>query len=239
MLEEQILPFFIKFAYQPWVVYVSMVGIMYASSFGLPIPEEVALVSTGLVCYIGMNNPPPHPGATPINVYIAAIVAFLSVFSSDLIIYALGRFYGKKVLNLRFMRPYQNKMTKIMVWTQKYGHWAASIFRFTPGLRFPGHFSCGMMGLPLWKFALVDGTAALLSVPTQIFLIAYYGEKIIHTIKEFNMVVGAIAIVGGIIYIIHLIRKRKMEKRRKERELAREKERALQRDREKLSTVAD
>ena len=29
----------------------------------------------------------------------------------------------------------------------KYGQWAAGILEIHPRLKFPGHFSCGMMGL--------------------------------------------------------------------------------------------
>ena len=48
------------------------------------------------------------------------------------------------------------------------------------------------MGVPLWKFVLIDGAAALISVPTQVLLVAYYGEVILSKIKEFKIAVGII-----------------------------------------------
>ncbi len=209
MLEDSILPFFIEIAYQPYLVYLALTVAMFASSFGLPIPEEVTLISTGLVAYMGMNNPPPYPGAEPVNVYVAAIVAFLAVFLSDLVIYFLGRFFGRKILKMRFMKRYEPRMNQIAAWTQKYGQWAAGVFRFTPGIRFPGHFSCGMMGLPLWKFIMVDGSAALLSVPIQIVLVANYGKEIIASIKEFQTIILAILAVIGILYFLNIYRKKR------------------------------
>ncbi len=74
----------------------------------------------------------------------------------------------------------------------------AGVFRFTPGLRFPGHFCCGVLGVPAWKFTAIDGTAALLTVPTQVLLVAYYGGKILESFKKFKI---SLVVVLGLILI--------------------------------------
>jgi membrane protein DedA with SNARE-associated domain len=103
-------------------------------------------------------------------------------------------------------------MKKIERWTAKYGIWASGVFRFTPGLRFPGFWTCGMGGLPLWKFALVDGAAALLSVPTQVILVYYYGERILDFIKQIKVIVLIVLILilllVGIRKFMHLRREK-------------------------------
>lgn len=192
--QEALIQFFGQFAYQPVSVYAALIGFMIASSFGFPIPEEITLVSVGLVAYLAKNPeiyPPPYPDADPVNAISLAIVAFFAVFLSDALVYLIGRVFGRRALRFKPFRRLidPRSIRKIEKWSQKYGAYAAGVFRFTPGLRFPGHFMCGATKLPFVKFAAVDGTAALLSVPTQVLLLAYYGEVIIGFLQQSKLVI--------------------------------------------------
>ena len=206
---EPIFQWMSQFAYQPGMVYAALIGMMILSSVGFPLPEEITLISVGILAFMGANPdhfPPPFPGAPVVNVHTAAIVAFLAVFCSDTFIYFLGRSFGRKVL----YHPRVNKffppelMKRVEEWTHKYGAYACGIFRFTPGLRFPGHLACGMMKFPVWKFLVIDGVAAAISVPTQIYLLAHYGEPILSKLKQFKIVVFA---VFGLILLYFLVKR--------------------------------
>ena len=194
------------YAYQPMWVYFFLVIMMLLSSVGLPLPEEVTLVSVGILAYMGANPdkyPPPYVGAPYVHATTAAIAAFAAVLCSDFLIYCFGRFFGVKIFNWgpikKVITPESRK--KIERWTRKYGALACGIFRFTPGLRFPGHLACGMVKFPAWQFALVDGLAALISVPTQILLLAHFGEQILGVFKQFKFVILILLIFGGAIYM--------------------------------------
>lgn len=209
MSEAAILEFFGSYAYQPYMVYLFIIGFMTASSFGLPIPEEMTLVSAGLVAYMAQNPdqyPPPTPDAQGVNLAVLSIVCFLAVICSDVLIYTIGRVWGQKVVKSAFFNKQigQERFQKINKIFNKYSYWACGIFRFTPGVRFPGHMTCGLMGVPLWQFLLVDGTAALISVPTQVLLVATYGEVILEKIAEFKIY---IAIIIGILAVLWIIKK--------------------------------
>ena len=202
-IEEQIIEFFQQYAYEPNIVYGAIVVLMVLSSFGLPIPEEVTLVSTGFLAYIGTQPemyPPPFEGAPTVDAYTAALVCLLSVFVSDYFIYLLGKNFGPRILQLEYFKKNHESIDKVRKWIQKYGFWAAGIFRFTPGIRFPGHFSCGMMGVSGWKFFLVDGFAALFSVPTQVILVSIYGKEIIETFREYTFMFVGVAVLCFAIY---------------------------------------
>ncbi len=203
--EDQIATFFQGYAYQPMWVYVGVVVFMFLSSFGLPLPEEVTLVSAGLVAYMAMHPdkyPPPDEG-TPVNVYVLAVVCFIAVIASDYLIYWIGKYFGRPLLKKPRFKKYfpPSVVTRIENWVQAYGAWAAGLFRFTPGLRFPGHMMCGMMSLPTWKFLAVDGTAALLTVPTQIILVAFYGEFILTYFGKFKFVIGGV-LLAILIFVV-------------------------------------
>lgn len=182
---------------------------MFISSVGFPLPEEVTLVSIGVLAFMGANPnhfPPPYPGAPVVSMHTGAAVAVFAVFGGDFLVYMVGRKYGRRVLKKPFMQRIVSPeiMERVEGWTKKYGAYACGIFRFTPGVRFPGHLACGILHFPIWKFALIDGIAVLISVPTQIYLLALYGEPIIQRLHQFKMVLLG---VFGLILIGVIARK--------------------------------
>lgn len=209
MFDIDLIEFFASYAYQPNLVYTFIVAFMTASSFGLPIPEEMTLVSAGLVAYMAQNPgayPPPYPGAEGVNLYLLCAICFLAVLGSDFLVYSLGRAFGDKIRGAKFFKKMlpEQKFKKIDKLFKKYGFLASGIFRFTPGVRFPGHLSCGIMKVPMGKFVAVDGIAALLSVPTQVYLVAYYGEVIVDKFKQFKIVLALIIVA---IIVVVLVKK--------------------------------
>lgn len=210
---EPIFQWMSQFAYQPNVVYSGLVGMMLLSAVGFPIPEEVTLVSVGILAFMGANPhlfPPPFAGAPVVNVHTAAIVAFFAVFFSDFLIYTLGRVFGRKILRKPAVQRLisESMMQKVEEWTRKYGAYACGIFRFTPGIRFPGHLACGMLKFPVWKFMLIDGLAALISVPVQIYLLAHYGEPILARLRQFKLVVLGLILVAVLYFVIKRFREK-------------------------------
>ncbi len=177
---------------------------MFLSSFGLPFPEEITLVSTGIVAYMGTRPdlyPPPFPGAEAVNLYVAAGVATISVFLSDYLVFFLGRHFGYRIQNHRLMQNQMSRMDKVLDWTSRYGMWAAAVFRFTPGLRFPGHFTCGLLKVKPIHFMAIDGTAVLISVPTQVILVGLYGQTILEYIKIGKLYL-IVALAGFLLFLI-------------------------------------
>lgn len=210
--EDQVTQWFLSSAYEPVWVYSLIVVIMFASSFGLPLPEEVILIGAGLAGYVSLHPdiyPPPYAGAHGVNPITLAIVCLLAVFLSDYLIYWIGAYFGDWLMNHpRWKQYFQNRsFQRVQKWIHDYGLLAPFIFRFTPGLRFPGHMMCGAIGLSRWKFIAIDGSAALLTVPTQILLISYYGEVILDIINR-----GKYVLVGTVVsafFVFILMRRRK------------------------------
>jgi membrane protein DedA with SNARE-associated domain len=209
MSQEVILNYLSQFIYEPTLVYLLIIGLLSASSFGLPVPEEVTLISAGLIGYLSRTTAATDSAA--IQPITLAIVCFLAVFLSDFLVFGIGR-YGDKILRKypKFERFFSTPaFKKVETWTEKYGAIMSGVFRFTPGLRFPGHMACGFLGVPVWKFVAIDGTAALLTVPTQVLLVSYYGEYILAYFKQFKIALISLLVVLIIFYILNRYRNAK------------------------------
>jgi membrane protein DedA with SNARE-associated domain len=191
-------------SHSPWLIFSLLFLIMYASSFGLPLPEEVTLLTLGFLVFIS-NSPDPETGIirdNQLNIHVAAWLAFVAVFSSDFLVYSLGRKFGSRILALPLLNKLAQPtlMSKVEQWMQRWGFWAAGVFRFTPGVRFLGHLSCGILKVPAHKFILVDGFAALVSVPTQIYLVGWYGKDIVNLIKKYQPWVIALFLLAVLLH---------------------------------------
>jgi len=218
ILQSDVFIWLSQFAYQPLYVYLGMFGMMIVSAFGLPVPEEITLISVGFLAFMGSRPdlfPPPEGPYSVINMHEAAFMAFIAVVASDTLIYGLGRKFGRKMLSYRWVQrlfPTSAQM-RVERWTNSYGPLAVFIFRFTPGVRFPGHLFTGMMKYDLWKFLAIDGFAALVSVPTQIYLIALYGDHILTVLRKFKIVIISLLAVAVIFILIKKWREKQLEKK--------------------------
>lgn len=216
--QHALMTFFSQYAYEPIYVYGFITIFMFASSFGLPVPEELVLISAGLVAYLAQvpdKFPPPYPGAQGVDVFTLCIVCFLAVLLSDLLVYLIGKFFGGRIIKTKFFQKQVagEGFNKINVFFQKYGGLACGIFRFTPGLRFPGHLSCGLLGISFWKFLAIDGLAALISVPTQVYFVATYGEIILDKMAEFKMYVLALLALAAVVWLVRKVYLKKFAKK--------------------------
>lgn len=213
---EPIFVWMSQFAYEPNMVYFGIVGMMLLSAVGFPLPEEVTFISVGILAFMGANPqmfPPPYDGAPVVNANEAALISLVAVIFADFLIYTIGRVWGRRLLHApRFSRFFPPSIIeKVERWTAKYGAYACGIFRFTPGIRFPGHIACGMMKYPAWKFALIDGAAALISVPTQILLLAHYGEPILIKLKQFKTILLFLILIAIVAFIVFKWRERRQK----------------------------
>ncbi len=218
---DPVMQWFFSMAFEPWKVYLGCLTLLLLSSFGLPVPEEVTLLSAGFMAYVGRcpdQFPPPYPGAPVVDPFFLAVLCLLAVFLSDVLIYWIGRRFGEGVRQSRLGRlASPSSWARAEAWTERHGVKVCWVFRFTPGIRFPGHLTCGIVRVPFWQFSLADGLAALLSVPTQILLIAYNGDVVVSFLKQFKVAAFVVVLSLGLIYLaVRLLRWRKSRAREAE-----------------------
>ncbi|MCF7986301.1 MAG: DedA family protein [Methylovulum sp.] len=158
--------------------YVLVFGILLACGLGLPIPEDITLFVAGMLAYYGM-----------VNVWVMIIVCMAGVLVGDSTIFWLGAKYGremtKKPLFSKLLTPERLESVKIKL--HEHGNKVIFVSRFMPLLRAPTFFSAGTLHLPFQVFFFYDGLAALISVPSIVWLVYHFGDvadNLLKTIKN-------------------------------------------------------
>lgn len=148
--------------------YLAVFIVLMICGFGVPIPEDITLVAGGVIAGLGYAN-----------VHTMVVVGLLGVLTGDSLMFIVGRIFGERALRLRWVaylltpRRYAQVQAKF----SRYGNRLMFIARFLPGLRSPIYLTAGMTRrVSFLRFFLLDGLAALISVPIWVYL-GYYGAQ--------------------------------------------------------------
>ena len=148
--------------------YAAVFFVLLICGFGVPIPEDVTLVAGGIISGLGYTN-----------VHTMFAVCMAGVLIGDATMFTIGRIYGTKVMQVRFVARYltEERFMAVQEKFAKYGNWVLFVARFLPGLRSPIFLTAGMTRkVSFWRFLLMDGFAALISVPVWVYL-GYFGAN--------------------------------------------------------------
>jgi membrane protein DedA with SNARE-associated domain len=180
--------------YGPAAIFVALL----LAPFGFPIPEDVSLLILGvLVAREG----------TPYGV--AFLVAYFGVLLGDTGVWALGRRVGLRPTGWIARWTGQKRIDWIERFYGRYGAWAIVFCRQVPGLRFPGFFFAGATDVPLSRFVLFDGFAALITANVYLWVGGAFADNldpIIDWIDRFRVAAGLIMVAIMIVFTAPLIR---------------------------------
>ncbi|MFI3256062.1 MAG: DedA family protein [Psittacicella sp.] len=180
--------------------YISIFIFLVLSGLGIPIPEDLTLVSGGVISGLG-----------EVNIYTVMIIGIAGVLVGDSLIYLLGRLYGVKVVRLRIVKRYLTlkRLKFVRKQISKYGSYFLFISRFLPGVRASVYLIvAATKKISFMKFLLIDFLATIISVPVWVYL-GYKGAQnlpyLTHQIDKFKIwffsILGLVAI-GIIIFLI-------------------------------------
>jgi len=192
---EMLVDFLLNF-YGP-TPYAIIFLILLACGLGLPIPEDITLFAAGLMAYYGVT----HLG-------LMIGVALLGVVLGDLMIFLLGRHFGRKLTSKGFFHSLlpDERLDYVKRQFNQRGLKFLFMARFMPGLRAPVYFSAGTLHVPLVKFLIYDGLAALISVPTIIGLVYRFGDNLDLIVTAIKRVEHGIFLVIGLIALAVLFK---------------------------------
>ena len=155
---EFLISFFTDYGY--WAV----LFVLIICGFGVPIPEDITLVSGGVIAGL-------YPES--VNSHLMLLVSMIGVLAGDSCMYWLGRIYGTRILRFRPMRKVLTLQRLKMVREKfaQYGNRVLFVARFLPGLRAPIYMVAGITRrVSFIRFLLLDFFAAIISVPIWVYL---------------------------------------------------------------------
>ena len=184
-------------------IYAKLAGILLLCGLGLPIPEDISLISAGYLAYLGT-----------VEIHTVFLVCFAAVLGGDSLAFTVGRSFGTKILASRFGHRYFNprRQRRVRAYFRSYGSKVVFVARFLPGLRFSIFLSAGMLHVRPYVFIVYDAMAAVVSVPFLVYTAYYFGNKIDYVIKwarrsEYGILI--LACVVALFVAIKLYRKRR------------------------------
>lgn len=195
------------------VPYLIVFALLIACGFGFPMPEDVILFASGMLAYY-----------EAVDVWVIIAVCFLGVMLGDCSVFTIGALYGRRLrktaLVKRLLPPRRMRLVRRKLHEQ--GNKVIFAARFMPGLRTPVFFSAGTLHLPFRVFFFYDGLAALISVPTIIYAVYFFGDHVDRVIRVIKRI--QFGVIGTIILIIGFIVLKAVWSRKKEEELETEEE---------------
>lgn len=149
--------------------YAAMFSILVLCGLGLPLPEEVTLLASGLAV-----------GWREADWFLASAACVSGILVGDSIVFALGRYWGRPFLAsrpMRFLLP-PRRQAKVQKLFAKHGLKAVFFARFFAGVRIGVYAYAGQHGMAWTRFFVLDLIGALISGPTSIWIGKFAAEKL-------------------------------------------------------------
>jgi len=176
--------------------YALIFGVLFACGIGLPLPEDVALVTGGYLSCMGAASLP-----------LMLLVSFTGILLGDYLIFAAGRRYGNELAGSRWVHRLITDEKRIRCEDYFAIHGARLVFaaRFLPGLRAVTYFVAGASPFARWRFLVFDGLAACISVPVWLVLGRRLGQQLpqllvwVERVHLALLVAGAVLVLGVVV----------------------------------------
>lgn len=187
--------------------YLAVFGMLLLCGLGVPVPEDISIIAGGIISGLGYTN-----------VHIMCIISFFGVLAGDIIVYSLGRYFGEQIFSRKIGKKLLSNSwyDKILKSFQKNGKMVLFAARFMPGLRAPIFLIAGITKFTGYgTFILIDGFAALISVPVWTYL-GFYGASNMDILLKWmkNTKIGiliVLAVVIAVYFISKLFKKKIVE----------------------------
>jgi membrane protein DedA with SNARE-associated domain len=152
--------------------YSPYVGILVAlclGSLGAPIPEEIPIVTAGVLARQEV-----------VHWWVALPLCLIGVLSGDVVLYWVGRHWGDHVLDLRLVHYILDpaRRQRLTDAYRRRGLLIVFAARHVMGLRAAAFLTAGIARIPFWKFLAVDGVAICYGVPLNFGLAYLFADSV-------------------------------------------------------------
>lgn len=176
--------------------YGALFGLLFSCGLGLPMPEDVPLLATGIMVY--------H---REMHLWLAAPLAWLGIIGGDCVLYTLGYFLGEKITKIPILGSHvtATRLQRAENLFRKYGVWMVALGRMFMGIRGAMVVAAGTSKLKFHKFIIADGLAAIVSGGVFVYLGYWggeYGPEMARRVSNFKY---GLWIAAGVLAIVLLI----------------------------------
>lgn len=163
------------------VIFAAIMGLLFLSGVGLPLPEDIPLTLAGFTTIKQSNDQ-----FLLAHYLMTFTLVVIPILLGDLVAYGLGRRYGLGVrerigILRRTLSP--ARLARVHAWFDRYGAFAVFLGRQVAGVRFVTFFTAGTIRMPMPKFIAFDFLGCVVSVPIWLTLgtlASRYGEAWLH-----------------------------------------------------------
>jgi membrane protein DedA with SNARE-associated domain len=213
--------------------YFALILVLTIAGMGVPIPEDIPLIFSGYLCHptaspiaqIPLIDPEgdgtfiPDPNHAPRkvpNVFLMIICGMTGVLMGDSIVFSIGRrgIDGNNFIARHLRKVLHSKRReKVEHHFAKHGNLTVFAGRFMPGFRSIVFAFAGMSKMTYLRFLLIDGLAALVSVPVFVLLGWYFAPQVrvffarLEHIK--HQLIPVVIVIGVGVALIVWLRKRR------------------------------
>jgi membrane protein DedA with SNARE-associated domain len=186
--------------------YLGIVVFLTLTGIGLPIPEEVPIVAAGVASR-----------AKALHWYYALPACLVGALLGDSLMYAIGRFFGAKVLKEHpwwsgFLTPEREQTIETLI--KKHGIKAFFVARFLVGLRSPFYLTAGILRVKYRWFLFADFICASVVIGGFFGLAYLFGDRITGLIQSiergFTVIAILVALVALAVIAFFSFRKRRI-----------------------------
>ncbi|MEV6306219.1 DedA family protein [Actinoplanes sp. NPDC051861] len=186
--------------------YLAIGGVIGVESFGVPAPGQTIMVAASI-----------YAGSGRMNIYIVAIVSFITAVIGDNIGYWIGLRGGRKIVNRwgRYIFVTPERLERAEQFFARRGNSIIVVARFIDGLRQLNGVIAGITRMPWKTFLIYNAIGAALWVGwwcTVAYLLGVHLVEIMgHAHKYKWIVLGVLAVAIGTYVTLHVrhIRRRR------------------------------
>lgn len=175
--------------------YLAIIVILTLTGAGLPLPEEVPVLTAGVLASNAVLDP-----------WLALASCIVGALAGDCIMYFIGYHFGRSVLKehpwwVRFVTPHREAQVELMF--KRHGIKVFFLVRFLVLLRAPLLLSAGIMRVSFRRFLLIDLLSASVVVSAFFGLGYQYGQTIVGWIQTTEVLLTIVAVIAlGVVAVL-------------------------------------
>jgi membrane protein DedA with SNARE-associated domain len=178
--------------------YLGLFMVLFGAGLGLPIPEEVPIVTGGVLAQ-----------ADVVRWWIALPVCVAGVLSGDVVLFWVGYHWGEQILEWRAVRRVlsREREARLKSGYQRHGVKIVFVARHILGLRAAAFLTAGIARIGFVRFLIVDAVAAMMSVPVGFGLAYLFTDELeramteVHRIERWLALYALTALAGWLAFL--------------------------------------